>query len=129
MSSLLWPLFVLALVIVAIIATLWGFRAYTTGDASMSLAWLLPQRPEPRLGVMEQASVDSRRKLVLIRRDDVEHLIMTGGPVDMVIETGIIPPRQALPDQAFAVDTDERREPSPPVFTRAPRAFGQAVNE
>ena len=26
---------------------------------------------------------------VLIRRDDVEHLLMTGGPVDVVIETGI----------------------------------------
>ena len=51
-------------------------------------------RPEPRLGVMEQASVDGKRKLVLIRRDDVEHLIMTGGPVDVVIETGIAAPRQ-----------------------------------
>jgi formyltetrahydrofolate deformylase len=29
--------------------------------------------------------VDGRRRLVLIRRDDVEHLIMTGGPVDVVI--------------------------------------------
>ena len=29
---------------------------------------------------------------MLIRRDDVEHLIMTGGPVDVVIETGIAPP-------------------------------------
>jgi flagellar protein FliO/FliZ len=129
MSSLLWPLFVLALVIVAIIATLWGFRAYTTGDTSMSLAWLLPQRPEPRLGVMEQASVDSRRKLLLIRRDDVEHLIMTGGPVDVVIETGIIPPRPVLPEATYSAEPDERREPTPPVFTRTPRSFGQAVNE
>ena len=33
--------------------------------------------------------VDQRRKLILIRRDDVEHLIMVGGPVDMVVETSI----------------------------------------
>lgn len=98
MSSLLWPLFVLILVICAVVATLWGFRAYTTGDTTMSLAWLFPARPEPRLGVMEQASVDNKRKLVLIRRDDVEHLIMTGGPVDVVIETGI--PAGRLPDLA-----------------------------
>ncbi len=26
---------------------------------------------------------------MLVRRDNVEHLIMTGGPVDVVIETGI----------------------------------------
>jgi hypothetical protein len=129
MSSLLWPLFVLVLVVAAIVATLWGLRAYTTGDTSVSLAWLLPQRAEPRLGVLEQASVDSRRKLLLIRRDDVEHLIMTGGPVDMVIETGIVPPRQTLPEAAFPAETEERREPTPPVFTRTPRSFGQAVNE
>jgi flagellar protein FliO/FliZ len=42
-----------------------------------------------RLGVVETASVDQLRKLILIRRDDVEHLIMIGGPVDMVVETGI----------------------------------------
>jgi hypothetical protein len=41
------------------------------------------------LDVVEQSNLDGRRRLVLIRRDDVEHLIMTGGPVDMVIETGI----------------------------------------
>ena len=70
------------LFVAAAVAALWGYRVYTTGDTSFSLAWLLPARPEPRLSVMEQASVDSKRKLVLIRRDDVEHLIMTGGPVD-----------------------------------------------
>jgi flagellar protein FliO/FliZ len=129
MSSLLWPLFVLALVIVAIIATLWGFRAYTTGDTSMSLAWLLPQRPEPRLGVMEQASVDSRRKLLLIRRDDVEHLIMTGGPVDVVIETGIAAPLREEEEEEIAPNGRVRQEPEPPVFARKTRSFGQAVNE
>lgn len=130
MSSLLWPLFVLALVIAAIVVALWGYRAYATGDTTFSLAWLLPARPEPRLSVMEQASVDNRRKLVLIRRDDVEHLIMTGGPVDVVIETGIPAPRivEEAPAAPFA-DVEDRREPSPPVFSRTPRSFGQAVNE
>ena len=73
--------------------------------------------------MIEQASVDSRRRLVLIRRDDVEHLIMTGGPVDVVIETGI--QRAAGPSRSAKGDA----EPSPPVFTRQPRSFGQAVNE
>jgi flagellar protein FliO/FliZ len=39
--------------------------------------------------VVETASVDAHRKLILIRRDTVEHLIMTGGPVDVLIKTGI----------------------------------------
>ena len=42
-----------------------------------------------RLGVVAMASVDGHRKLILIRRDTVEHLFMTGGPVDVLIETEI----------------------------------------
>lgn len=129
MSSLLWPIFVLMFFVAAAVAALWGYRAYTTGDTTFSLAWLFPNRPEPRLAVMEQASVDSRRKLVLVRRDDVEHLIMTGGPVDVVIETGIAAP----PREIVARDREdmraERTEPAAPVFTRTPRSFGHAVNE
>ena len=33
--------------------------------------------------------MDGKRKLLLVRRDDVEHLLIIGGPVDMVVETGI----------------------------------------
>lgn len=128
MSSLLWPAFVLALFVVAAVAALWGYRAYTTGDTAFSFSWLFPPRPEPRLSVMEHASVDGKRKLVLIRRDNVEHLIMTGGPVDVVIETGIEAPLVATTDAAQDTLT-ERVEPSPPVFGRARRTFGQAVNE
>ncbi|BBF91855.1 flagellar biosynthetic protein FliO [Blastochloris tepida] len=51
----------------------------------------------PRLGVLDHAVVDARRRLVLIRRDNVEHLIMIGGPTDVVIETGII--RSAPPQR------------------------------
>jgi hypothetical protein len=110
------------------VAALWGYRVYTTGDTSLSLAWLLPPRPEPRLSVMEQANVDSKRRLVLIRRDDVEHLIMTGGPVDVVIETGIA--AAPMPAAEAPIARQERLEPTPPpLFTRTPRGFGQAVNE
>jgi hypothetical protein len=119
--------FALVFTISAIVAALWGFRAYTTGDTSFSLAWLFPARPEPRLGVMEQASVDRQRRLVLIRRDDVEHLIMTGGPVDIVIETGIAAPRHDYAEPGHHLERPAA-EP-PPLFGRKPRGFGQAVNE
>ena len=52
---------------------------------------------EKRLGVVEAASIDGKRRLILLRRDDVEHLIMTGGPVDVLIETGIHSPRNIEP--------------------------------
>jgi hypothetical protein len=45
---------------------------------------------QPRLAVIDAASVDGRRKLVLIRRDNVEHLMMIGGPNDLVVEPNIV---------------------------------------
>jgi hypothetical protein len=58
-------------------------RAAASGGAGFT-------RPrDKRLGVIEVATVDQKRKLLLLRRDDVEHLVMIGGPIDMLIETGI----------------------------------------
>lgn len=120
----LYWLFILILLAAAGGAALLAYRTYVLGDSSAPNlnigGWLFRQRVEPRLGVVEQASVDGRRRLVLIRRDGVEHLIMTGGPVDVVIETGIQHREHAASGTA---------EPAPPVFTRQPRNFGQAVNE
>lgn len=44
---------------------------------------------QPRLQVLDATAVDARRRLVLVRRDNVEHLVMIGGPTDIVIESGI----------------------------------------
>ena len=46
---------------------------------------------QPRLQVLDAAAVDARRRLVLVRRDNVEHLVMIGGPTDIVIESRILP--------------------------------------
>ena len=45
---------------------------------------------QPRLAVIDAAVVDGRRRLVLVRRDNVEHLLMIGGPGDVVIEQNIV---------------------------------------
>ena len=62
-------------------------------DARPRFAPLFAPKPQKRIDIVEQATVDAKRKLLLVRRDDVEHLIMTGGPVDIVIESGIGAPR------------------------------------
>jgi flagellar biogenesis protein FliO len=51
---------------------------------------------QPRLAVIDQATVDSRRRLVLIRRDNVEHLLIIGGPSDVVVEQNIVRAATAL---------------------------------
>jgi flagellar protein FliO/FliZ len=122
MSWLTW-LFILILLAAAGGAAFLAYRTYMFGDAGLNVgSWLFKPKPEPRLGVVEQVSVDGRRRLVLVRRDDVEHLIMTGGPVDVLIENNI---KAVAPEPAAATSAEQ----SPPVFTRQPRNFGQAVNE
>ena len=44
----------------------------------------------PRLAVIDAAAVDGRRRLVLVRRDNIEHLLMIGGPSDIVVESNIV---------------------------------------
>jgi flagellar protein FliO/FliZ len=70
-------------------AAVYGFL-YLRGELPQGgSSMFFKSKDEPRIEVVEHTSLDSKRRLVLIRRDDVEHLIMTGGPVDVVIETGI----------------------------------------
>jgi flagellar protein FliO/FliZ len=52
---------------------------------------------QPRLAVIDAAAIDGRRRLVLIRRDNVEHLIMIGGPTDVVVEPNIVRAIPAAP--------------------------------
>lgn len=117
------------------VAAVLGYRYFLTGDIGLNLPGWFQQKPAPRLGVSEHIMVDGRRKLLLIRRDDVEHLVLTGGPVDLLIETGIRAPEGDI-DAGYMPKHDDQdpmaaltEPPPPPVFTRPPRSFGQAVNE
>jgi flagellar protein FliO/FliZ len=42
-----------------------------------------------RLSIEEIHPVDAKRRLVLIKRDDVEHLILLGATSDLLVETNI----------------------------------------
>ena len=48
-----------------------------------------------RLAIVEIMSVDPRRKLVLVQRDDKEHLILLSATGETVVETGIDAPDPA----------------------------------
>jgi hypothetical protein len=71
-------------------------------------------RKGQRLGVSEYYEIDKTRRLVLVRRDETEHLVLIGGGQDLVIESGI----------SLNSGMDEVREPPrPPIPIRqAPRA-------
>jgi hypothetical protein len=75
-----------AVVFALIGLTAWLIRRFGSGALSGSGA----RGRAPRLAVIEAGAVDGRRKLVLIRRDNIEHLIMIGGPTDIVVEANIV---------------------------------------
>lgn len=116
MWEVLWLLLIVVFLAAAIIAGALLWRNFV--ESGSGGAGLFGNKPEKRLEVIDQTSVDGRRKLVLIRRDNTEHLIMTGGPVDVVIETGI-----GLPGKSRGGEVVE------PVFARKSRAFGQAAGD
>jgi flagellar protein FliO/FliZ len=45
---------------------------------------------QPRLGIVDVYDLDRQRQLILLRRDNVEHLLLIGGPNDVVVETNIV---------------------------------------
>jgi flagellar protein FliO/FliZ len=71
---------------------------------------------QPRLAVIDAAAVDGRRRLILIRRDNVEHLLMIGGPTDVVIEPNIVRAAAAT-----------REQPAPSRTPATPDALPRAV--
>ncbi|WP_322886391.1 flagellar biosynthetic protein FliO [Sinorhizobium medicae] len=114
-----------------------------------AVLWLIRNKPsspfvrggknrQPRLAVLDAAAVDTRRRLVLVRRDDVEHLIMIGGPTDIVIESRIAPEQESPGPANLQSKPEEKAAPAPiaearpqsvssPLPTRTPLPAEAAV--
>jgi hypothetical protein len=78
--------FIAFMVVLALIGvTAWLVRRFGANRLGASA-----RGRQPRLAVIDAATVDGRRRLVLIRRDNIEHLLMIGGPTDLVVEPNIV---------------------------------------
>jgi flagellar protein FliO/FliZ len=72
------------------------------GVAAFIAKWLgvngnggLPStRTSKRLRVVERHSLDAKRHLMLVRRDDVEHLILIGATTETLVESNIEAPSE-----------------------------------
>lgn len=125
--AILWTLaalvlFVLVLLVIRLVRSM-SFGTYVAGGRSR----------KTRLSVMDATAVDSHRRLVLVRRDDVEHLLLIGGPTDVVVERDIrmaAPRRPALmgeaqparpqPGQQKQAVPQRQTAPAQPVSTNRP---------
>ncbi len=76
------------------------------------------RRPDQRrLAINAVQPLDARRRLVLVRRDGVEHLLLIGGANDLLIESGIAAPKPAasLPPASLPATDPGARNPAPPA--------------
>ena len=118
--------FVAFLVVLALIgAAAWLARRF----AGSRLGTNANRGRMPRLAVIDAAAVDGRRRLVLVRRDNIEHLLMIGGPTDIVVEPNIVRAQPAR-DQATTRAAVPAPEPSwqePEPIRSEPFDLGEPV--
>jgi flagellar protein FliO/FliZ len=78
---------------------------------------------QPRLGLVDAFSLDGQRQLVLIRRDNIEHLVMIGGPNDVLVESQInraaVPARESAQASPLLVPSTPVRQAPLPAPTSA----------
>lgn len=82
-STLVTAALALGIVLLLIVAAVWMLKFVFR--ASTNVGW----GRNRRLMLVDSMHVDPKRQLLIVRRDNVEHLILTGGPQDLVVESGI----------------------------------------
>jgi len=106
--------FVAVLVLIGLVA--WLVRRF----AGNRLGGSAGRGRMPRLAVIDAAAVDGRRRLVLVRRDNVEHLLMIGGPSDIVVEPNIVRAGPARDQVSPRGEASGRLNPYPDEETASP---------
>ena len=113
--------------LVALVALIFILRAFSRRSRG---------RKGMRLGIVEYCEVDQTRRLVLLRRDDVEHLVLIGGNQDVLVESNIGMDVNAMrsqshiqsnQDSVLADDIVPIRPPRAPVFGAARRPILRPV--
>ncbi|MBS3847918.1 flagellar biosynthetic protein FliO [Devosia sp. BSSL-BM10] len=105
-NYLLTGLFALGIVIILIVLGVWLLKLLFNATSTAG------RGRNRRLAIIDTLALDQKRQLLIIRRDNVEHLILTGGPQDVVVETGIPVDEQAA--------SQTSRRPIPMVAARKP---------
>jgi hypothetical protein len=111
--------FAIAFAIILILLVLFGvvFRKLT-GARLMMPGSDRGRSRQPRLGIVDVYDLDRQRQLLLLRRDNVEHLLLIGGPNDVVIETNIV---RVAGARVPAASNDTGTDRIDPVLEQAPR--------
>lgn len=119
-SAALWVVLSLILLGVVALVALWLVR---TLRPSLNIkAGDRGGRPQ-RLAITDAFALDREgRKLVIVRRDNVEHLLLIGGPNDVLVEGNITRHDRAARGLPRAADSEFPDEASPPPVATLPPA-------
>jgi flagellar protein FliO/FliZ len=79
------------------------------------LKWLRDRNASQRVGVVESVQLDGKRSIKLVRRDNIEHLVLVGGRNDVVIEPNVV--RRPAPKPAHGPAPQTSALPPPGVPT------------
>lgn len=82
-NTALTAILALGIVLVLIVLGVWTLKVFFKASNNIG------RGRNRRLSVIDSVAIDPRRQLLIVRRDNVEHLILTGGPQDVVVESGI----------------------------------------
>lgn len=116
-NSVLTAVFALAAVIIAIVLVLWLLKLLFNATGNVA------RGRNRRLSVVDSLALDPKRQLLIVRRDNVEHLILVGGANDLVIEGDIeIETAPATQPSRRPIPPVPGRKPAPPAKAAAPAA-------
>lgn len=87
--SLLRMMGALLVVLGLLAGGLWVVRRYDIRLPGGFAAGLRARGQEPRLAIVERLSLDARRSIAIIRRDDREHVLLIAPEGMLTIESGI----------------------------------------
>ena len=120
-SNYLTMLIALAIVVVLIVLAVWLIKL--VGDATRSVG----RGRNRRLMVVDSIAIDNKRQAVIVRRDDTEHLIVIGGPNDLVVEIGFEAPPVQQPQRPARQKVAEPRPAAAPTPAVAPESSRPAT--
>ena len=111
----------LAIVLVLIFLGLWALKLLFRASGTVV------RGRNKRLSIIDTLPVDSKRQLLIVRRDNVEHLVMVGGPQDLVIESGFPAGAAAVPAATVRTLPPPRGPAQTPVQSAAAAQRFQAA--
>jgi flagellar protein FliO/FliZ len=99
-----WRFFIALVVVVALIfAVAWVARRLGLGGRLVAVGG-----KKRRLAIVEVLPLDGKRRLVLLRRDGMEHLVLLGLQTDLVVENGFHDPSGPAAEFAALVEGSRR---------------------